>query len=609
MRILSVAAFILAVAVSMPIDAQQQQQAPPTGQGQGGGQGRGRGGRGMDRPDRPQRDQQVVVGTGSISGRVIAADTSRPVKRARIILTGGGRPFAATTDDQGRFRIVGLPAATFNIVATKSGFVDTAFGQRRTARTGTPVQLADAQQLANLEIKLARGGVITGRIADEDGEPLARAIVSVMRYQYVRGERQLVAAGVDQTDDRGQYRIFGLPPGEYVVSATTGGAMEQIVRSVLEMSPAPPADAAQNTGYAPTYYPGVINAADAMRTKIAAGQEAAGIDFQVQLVPLAVVRGVVAGGNAVVMLIPEGGATGGGGRGGGGRGGLGAIAEMAGAFLRGNQPLRASTQADGTFAIRNVPPGNYTILARADGGGAPGAAGSLKTAMQPLQVAGEEVTVALTPMPGVSLSGTITLESSAGTLPKGFDQFRVNPAPIGAAVQLPRAGRPGNPDERGDFTISDLMPGAYAIRANGPRGWTMKTVYLNGRDVTDDLIEIKNENVSGLNVIFSDRTTTLAGTVRDAKGAPAASLQVIVFADDPKYWTPQSRRIQAARTDANGTYRIAGLPAGSYLIYATDDVEQGEWFDPAYLEQIKGSAAKLTLGDHDQKTLDLKASS
>src|SRR5687767_2664369 len=227
-----VLALALTGALLLPVGAQQQ---PPQQQQQQGGQ-RGQGQRGRGGVQRPPRDanQTVPAGTASISGRVLTADTGRPIKRARVIVSGGGRPSAATTDGQGRYQIGGLPAATYNITAVKSGFVDSAYGQRRSLRAGTPLQLADGQQLTNVDMKLPRGGVITGRLADEDGEPLARAVVTVMRYQYVRGERQLMPAGVDQTDDRGQYRVFGLPPGDYYVTAAAGGAIEQMMRAVLE---------------------------------------------------------------------------------------------------------------------------------------------------------------------------------------------------------------------------------------------------------------------------------------------------------------------------------------------------------------------------------------
>src|SRR5206468_5450232 len=104
--------------------------------------------------------------------------------------------------------------------------------QRRRLQPGTPVTLADGQELATIDLRVVRGGVITGRVLDEDGEPLARAVVTVQRYQYVRGERQLSPAGGDQTDDRGQYRVFGLPPGDYYVSATAGGLAQFLGRGL-----------------------------------------------------------------------------------------------------------------------------------------------------------------------------------------------------------------------------------------------------------------------------------------------------------------------------------------------------------------------------------------
>jgi hypothetical protein len=129
-----------------------------------------------------------------------------------MVLGGGRSGRGATTDDQGRYIVTDLGAGSYTITASKNGFVDAVFGQRRPQQPGTPVTIADAQAATNIDLRLTRGGVITGTVQDEDGEALPRAIVSVQRYQYVGGERQLRPAGGDQTDDRGQYRVFGLPP-------------------------------------------------------------------------------------------------------------------------------------------------------------------------------------------------------------------------------------------------------------------------------------------------------------------------------------------------------------------------------------------------------------
>lgn len=579
----------------------QQSPAPSQGgraqtQVEGRGQGRGAGAAAGRRGAPPQRDITTPAGTGVIAGRVMAADTGRVLRHARVVASGGGRPHAASTDEQGRYRITGLPAGTYRVAAAKSGFVDGAFGQRRSSSSGSAVELGDGQQAVNIDIKLARGGVVTGHVLDEEGEPLARAAVTVLRQQYVRGQKQLTPAGTDQTDDRGQYRVFGLAPGDYFVSAAAGG-IEQGLRQVFGEFGA--GQQAESSGYAPTYYAGVTSATDATRVKVAAAQEVTGIDFQIQVVPFAAVKGVVVGGPATVLLVSDetgsGGLPGLGGRGGGGRGGFGPVP---------GGGLRAVTRSDGTFSIANVPPGRYTIIARADGG----PNGSSRTAMQPLVVAGEEVNVALNPVPGVQLGGTITFEAAGGPPADGFSGFRVTPVPLGAVAALPggRGGRPGDITQNGQFATANVMPGLYSIRGIAPRGWTMKAVYLDGREVTDAPIEVKSENVSGLNVIFTDRISSLSGSVRDARGNPISDVTVIAFAEDERLWGPQSRHILTARTDAAGAYTVASLPAGDYLVIAVDDVEQGEWFDPAFLDQIRGRATRVRIEEGEQRTQDLK---
>jgi hypothetical protein len=402
---------------------------------------------------------------------------------------------------------------------------------------------------------LQRGGVITGHVADEDGQPLAQAVVTVHRQVYVQGERQLVPAGIDQSDDRGQYRVFGLAPGDYFVSATAGG-VERLAQQLLPMLGG--AAAPETTGYAPTYYPGAIAPAEAARVRLGPGQELSGIDFPLQLVALATVRGVVSGGPATVMLLPEGGLGSGGGRGGGrggmaglggGRGGdLGAMIGAAiGGALRG-AGLRATTQADGTFAIPGVTPGNYTIVARSGEGGR---GGEVATAIQPITVSGSEISVALSPAPGVTASGTVTLEASGGA-PGALSGFRVSLTALGAAAAVPRQNRPAEANERGEFTVADLIPGHYIVSGQAPQGWTMKAVYVNGADATDRSIEIASSGASGINLIFTDRLASLSGSVRNGSSEPAAGI--------PSSRSHPTRR-SGTRTRATSARRAPTRPA------------------------------------------------
>lgn len=579
---------MIVVLLGMVASAQQPDLQQPPGPGQQPGQ--------RQRP-RPQRDtarENRPAGTASISGIVSAAETGRPLKRARVVVAGAGaarqaRP--ALSDERGRFQVSGLPAGEYTISATKAGYVDVMFGQRRAMGNGTPVQIADGQQLSNINLQLPLGGVITGRVLDEDGEPLARSFVSVLRYQYVQGARRLVMAGNDQSDDRGQFRVYGLPPGEYYVSASGGPTFDRFLTRVAETgSNAGVADdAAAKVDYAPTYYPGVASLTEASRVKLAIGQELPGIDLQMQMVPMATVRGVVSGavGRANVVLVPDDGLP-------------------PGAAMMRGQALRGATGEDGTFTITRVPPGRYTAVAR-ENDGRQGEA-SAKAGIQPVTVAGQDVSVNLVMTAGAQVSGTITLEAAAMPVPKNFAGFRVSLAALEGVPMPGRLARPGEPTGDGTFSITGLMPGRYLIRANGPSGWTMKSVFLNGRDITDTPLDIKGDTVTDMNVVYTDRITAMSGTVRDSKNALSAGATVIAFPADSREWLPQSRRIQAARADQNGVYRFAALAPGEYLLVAVDDVEQGEWFDPAYLEEVKGGATRVTLAEGEQKTQDVKAS-
>src|SRR3989454_9639168 len=185
--------------------------------------------RGSQQPTRDTSAQQnkdtPPAPTGRITGRVLAADNGRPIKRARVFVNAaelpGGR--GVLTDDQGVFDLAELPAGRYTLTVSKSGFVSLSYGQRRPLQAGTPLQLLDRQQLKGVDFRLPRGSAIAGRVLDEDGDAMPGVNVRVMRYQYLQGDRRLTPAGAGQTDDKGQYRVWGLMPGDYYVNATARG--------------------------------------------------------------------------------------------------------------------------------------------------------------------------------------------------------------------------------------------------------------------------------------------------------------------------------------------------------------------------------------------------
>ena len=327
--------------------------------------------------DRSTRDtpaqNAVKPPAGRITGRVVASDTGRPVKRARVFITAaevpGGR--GILTDDGGIFDFTELPGGRYTLTVSKSGFVSLSYGQRRPLQVGTPLQLAEGQQIKGIQFQLPRGSVIGGRVLDEDGDAMPGVMVRVMRYQYQQGERRLTAAGAGQTDDRGMYRVWGLMPGDYYVNAVMRGGFGGfggfanfggpgqggfVGRGGGRGFPGGGGSDQEQTNYAPTYYPGVPSANEAKPITVGLSQEVLDINFGMQLVKIARITGHVANPDGTMVtsgnvnLSPE---------------------NTPG---RGNQlgvNFGGRIEWDGAFTIANVPPGRYVLRARADDSEAP----------------------------------------------------------------------------------------------------------------------------------------------------------------------------------------------------------------------------------------------
>ena len=173
----------------------------------------------------PARDTSALdraTGVATLSGRVLAADTGAVVKRATVRLAGQDTRDRRTvqTDDNGRYLFTDLQAGHFTVTVSKAGFISLAYGQKHPRQPALPIQVDAGRQIRSVDIALPRGSVLTGHVVDEDGEPMPRAVVQVLRYVYRQGQREIEPAGTDQTDDRGQFRVFDLDPGEYYVSVT-----------------------------------------------------------------------------------------------------------------------------------------------------------------------------------------------------------------------------------------------------------------------------------------------------------------------------------------------------------------------------------------------------
>ena len=546
----------------------------------------------------PRDRAGMQTGSAIIRGRVLAADTGTPLRRARVTAAApelGGEPRATSTGMDGRYEITDLPAGRYTIRVSRSGYLPLMYGQRQPLEQGKPLQVVDRQAIDNVDFNLPRSGAIRGQIVDELSEPVADVPVFAMRSMYWQGRRRTVpAAPAARTDDAGEFRIVGLGPGTYYVMANlreTWTVTENGVQLTL--------------GYAPTYFPGTTSLSDARRVTLAAGRDAVGTNFALMPGRTATISGtaVDSAGRPLVArpvnLLQEFAGPGTG------------MMMMGGAAI---------TAADGSFAIRNVSPGQYKLRAVALVEGRAPQSSVQETATLPIAIDGADASsISLVTSASWSISGRVTTDN--GGAPDGpRDRFRLaarvvdvdtSPVPGAGLPPPPPGGGPTIPDSgrvRDDwsFTIANAY-GASRLIASLPDGWILKAVFHDGRDITDAPIEMKSgEELSGVQVIVSDRAATVGGRLVDDAGAPVADGTVLVFASDASRWWEESRWIRAARPDQEGRYEIRGLPAGEYLAVALGYVEDGVWNDPEYLESIRLYAEKLTLNEGGSKSPALK---
>jgi len=571
MRPTAVAALVAVAVVAAPTLALAQAPVP--------GAPGGPGGAGQRTPPRAMRPGDTPPrGTAVLRGFVVAADTGAPIRRAqvRVAAPDAQDTRIAITDEQGRFEVKELVGGHYSVTASKGGFVTLQYGQRRPSERGTPVDLPAGQTIEKVAIALPRGSVIAGRIVDEFGEPLTGAQVSVLRYAYVNGTRQLSPAGLsDRTDDQGSFRVFGLPPGDYYVTATLRD--DRGPRRFQD-------DDAPASGYAPTYYPGTTSAGDAQRVTVNLGEEVNGIAFGLTLVPLARVSGRVIGPAGIAPVGP--------------------ILAMPDDALRGGggSVRTGQIRADGTFEISGLAPGRYVLQAGRGRRPTNDLVGRASVVVAGADV--DNVTVPLT-TPAVA---TGRIESDT-TSPPAFRAAQVRVSAVSADPTPSAFGGGGAGPVADDYTFEVRgMSGPSYLRVNAPAGWSLDRILLDGRDVTDVPIPFDpGTQVSGLRVLLTQAAATVSGSVRDDRGAAVLDTTVVVFPDDDALWRPQSRFIRTARPDTSGRYEIGGLPPSpGYRIIAVQGLEDGQANDPEFLAGVRDRADRLGLAKGEKKSLDLR---
>jgi hypothetical protein len=522
-------------------------------------------------------------GTAVIRGHVWRAD-GRPIARAAVQLVGATNRLsrAQTTQRDGTFVFEALPGDSYRLSARKPGFIPIEFGQRRPVERGQRLPLAEGEQLDKVDLVLPATSAIAGAIVDEYGEPLED--VSVRLLQIVFGADRRIAIDVagaraSASNDLGRFRVFGIPPGQYLVLAGAGPR---------------PGDGVP--GYTGSFFPSAASIVDAQLVTVDLSQETAGITI-----------GLVRGSNLRVAGTAVGAD---------GRPLVGSV--LLGPSLRSNaiatEPRFAPVGADGRFEIRDVTPGEYALQAigRRPPQAPPGNMPEGEFAAQYVRVAGEDVTnLAVRTSTGSTVRGRVIVDGSTERLKP--EQIRLVAFPTDYDLSGTGGGPPAStqPKDDGTFELAGLA-GPRRLLATGPPAWSVKSIRVSGLDVTDTPMPFgaKDQSLEDVEITVTDRGAQVSGRASDPAGRAINDYTVIVYAVDQTRWFRNSRFMRFTRSETNGAFEILGLPPGEYFAAAVDAMQGtegfGEWQDPAFLDSLTSRATRVTLNDAQHLSLTLR---
>jgi hypothetical protein len=524
----------------------------------------------------PARDTPAPTGTAVIRGRVIAAAGQRPLARVEVRAAAGALHVSKVvlTDANGRYEIIDLPAGRYTVSTNKENYVRASYGERRPLGPGTPIDVASGQVVPRIDFVLQRTAAITGRVVDEFGDPAPNVMVMPMRYIYVNGERRMQQTGNGaSTNDLGEYRVYGLIPGRYFVTATLGRGFAD--------------DGGDRTAYLPTLYPGTGNPSDAQRFTVGPGQTIAGVNIPLLPVVGARVSGVVLDVDGKPLA-------------------MGSVNAMSRGATFGNAGY-AQIRPDGTFTLNAMPPGDYTL--RATGSGMTDA-----YAIADVTVSGGDVSdVQLSAVQFSTIHGRIVFDAPRQKPPPS-SLLRVNVIHPSQSPLLVNP-MPGGGTPKDDWTFElKTTAGRSIVRAGlaaPPGEWRLDRILTSdGGDITDAGLDLPvNGTVDGVVVVMTTRHNEITGTVFDDGGAPVRDCVVVLFAQDPQRWAVGTRLLGVARPDVDNVFHLR-VAAGDYFAVAFEQLElAGPSFnDPDVLQQLREHAVPLSIGATETKKLDLRLS-
>jgi protocatechuate 3,4-dioxygenase beta subunit len=515
----------------------------------------------------------------SVSGLVVKLQGTVPLPSSTVRLQSVDdhtRTFSGVTDTNGQFEVKGIDPGRYRLRVIRNGYVTQEYGQRTPNDPGAILSLRSGQDLKELLFRMQPSAVVSGRIQNENGEPLPWVRVSALRATYRQGKRSLSNEVTVVTNDLGEYRLFGLRPGRYFLSAIyrPGQRLEPVEDDI-------DSEDAGKSGYVPTYYPGTSDPAKATALTIKTGDEISSMDLLLEPTTVYSVRGHVnilgarRNPNGVILALE---------------------ARMTG--LGWNvPPLRTVVdKPEGTFEIQNVLPGAYTLSAFLIDDG------RRYQARQSVEVTNMDAEgIQLTPLPGMEVRGQVAWDPKPSFDKDGALTLSIRPTD--SAFQIGAVARVA---ANVTFSLRDVFEGPYRLTTVGQsQDCYLKSVRYAGLEISEDEFNVVRGTQATLEVTISARGASVQGTVKDADGLPSSGVWVALVPEGAR--RSEFRLFKQTTTDQYGRYIIRGIAPGDYKLFSWEQVEANSWEDPDFLKPFEGKGQSVSVQDGDGKSIDLVA--
>lgn len=505
-----------------------------------------------------------------LEGKVVERGTGAPVAKASVTLVRTGssemNPPKVDTDAEGKFKFEDLKAGTYLVLAEKTGYSRVAYGAKNDgALRGIPIRLG-MNERRTIDIAIVKQGLVTGKVTDAEGEALQGVVVFGLRPTYQRGRKTWLPVGVGQmpamTSDTGEYRLTGLPAGQFRICAMP---MSVITGAGMTAPDARKGPSGKPESNVVTCYPDEPEVERASVVEVNDGSEIPGIQIRLAQRPVVTVKGQVTGlpANVPQMLALS----------------LSRPGQGVAGMMFSNRAV--SSGGDGKFEFRNVLPGKYVLHTLPMPTGA--ISMGVKMALEVTEDVVQEVApAALLPF---EVEGRVVVEGEAE--PRPLPGVRLI---LSADDDVYQSVPMGNVREGGVFKVAGVTADRYEVTVQGlPEGLYLKSMEYASRSWKEGVVELRDGS-QPLTLVLGADAATVAGQVVNEKGEAAPGAYVVLV--DRQH---RARHSYTARADEKGAFRMLGVQPGEYRLFAADEVEPGGVDSAEYLKPWLAKAEALSV--------------